>query len=1122
MRIFESYWNNFLVNDKYSGIAFEDLIEELLSLMYGKKWLRTPKTHDGNRDFYLNINNNTLWAECKNYRDHISLKTLAPTLVMAQICDANTILFFSRSEINHFAKEKITTYGYKTHKQTIFYDGELLEKLIIKYNELLSLKYQLRLEELDTEANLNTIFKVSEFFFPSIISKMVTSADDDFISYRSVEKLHYNEIFSLLITIINNASANATVEISFSEVNRDRFFYEYLDNNIYSESNIIKKINLKPGESTAISFNLRVTKFKNELLLPNFHVKYMNNDNQTCEWNSEIKKVICEWVGETKLIGHHYNHIIEMVKDRLVNNIEFSALLLTGSSGMGKSRILKECCCPLLANGYRILEINVTKEHSTANFIKDIIYFLYEVPSELVTQIIIERIEGKAYEGLSINIDMVTRIAHMIDSLDDDLEIFMEQYKELLFQELSKKKIALIIDNIQFASPLFQQFWQSYIDFSVNQVHTNKTIFLISVNLDYMSEESAKFIYLLQNSNIKHFVNEFIDGFKDINQGLLFLRELTYINNEDCDELFKKIIDSVSLNPFNLYQMVKFLEESEIIKHPKNMQGYLLTTEATLKTAMRIPKNINDVLKSRFDFIFLHIEKSSFALILSSCYLFENLDDTLIELLDISKSDLTYLVEHQIIIQTENGYHFIHDIIRKYYEQYGAHDYLYCLRGITSPDKLQYYEDVFKLYKLCVLKNEEYMIELCNKQDLSSISVRLQKIFLEKLFDLCIENRNIQKKMSFWLDSLCWICNSTRNVLGSEKALQYHKRVFSYLDNQHEYFSEFCGIELRRLLHSHCDIYIQMNQRGNAITFANKVINKLSLIPDKNDNTDEYYVIKAIMYNRIYCSYNNAYPTVEIKQERTDALNKSRLLISCIKDEAKRNLITYLNNSDEGYCFYGFYSDYSKLMQKWNLCLVDISIFAPEKTMNYYRKQVQCHLINQDYEGVTEYIMKGRDYLKNGEYSHEPLIFNTFFIMSEIINHLQHFPGRDYSYIEILIDKLTQMQLILKNNKLADIYLLKGINAFYTNNIEMVYHTFKMAYLEYNRNETSYYWIKRELMRENIITAYAILNINGNNHDVSFLSHDCIEKILSFLNTDFEAKGIIRTNDKLFNLPLVI
>ena len=117
------------------------------------------------------------------------------------------------------------------------------------------------------------------------------------------------------------------------------------------------------------------------------------------------------------------------------------------------------------------------------------------------------------------------------------------------------------------------------------------------------------------------------------------------------------------------------------------MQDFALVEKYTVKQNINFPliytdkpinkeKAINDVLKSRFDFIFLHIEKSSFALILSSCYLFENLDDTLIELLDISKSDLTYLVEHQIIIQTENGYHFIHDIIRKYYEQYGAHDYI--------------------------------------------------------------------------------------------------------------------------------------------------------------------------------------------------------------------------------------------------------------------------------------------------------------------------------------------------------------------------------------------------------------------------------------------------------------
>ena len=181
---------------------------------------------------------------------------------------------------------------------------------------------------------------------------------------------------------------------------------------------------------------------------------------------------------------------------------------------------------------------------------------------------------------------------------------------------------------------------------------------------------------MLQNSNIKHFVDEFIDGFKDFNQGILFLRELTYIKDESCDELFEKIIDSVSLNPFNLYQMVKCLEENEILKHTKSKQGYLLTTEAALKDTCNIPQNINAVLKNRFDFIVSHIDEASFDLILSSCYLFEHLDETLIELLDINIKDLAYLVEHQIIYQTETGYQFIHDIIRKYFEQHCPQKYL--------------------------------------------------------------------------------------------------------------------------------------------------------------------------------------------------------------------------------------------------------------------------------------------------------------------------------------------------------------------------------------------------------------------------------------------------------------
>ena len=103
-KLSKSYWDKFKVESKngngskYDGLKFENLINELLAVLYGKEWVRTGKSHDDNRDFWTLMETedgqNKLWAECKNYRDKIALDILAPTLVMAQIYGVNTIIFF--------------------------------------------------------------------------------------------------------------------------------------------------------------------------------------------------------------------------------------------------------------------------------------------------------------------------------------------------------------------------------------------------------------------------------------------------------------------------------------------------------------------------------------------------------------------------------------------------------------------------------------------------------------------------------------------------------------------------------------------------------------------------------------------------------------------------------------------------------------------------------------------------------------------------------------------------------------------------------------------------------------------------------------------------------------------
>jgi hypothetical protein len=960
---------------------------------------------------------------------------------------------------------------------------------------------------------------------------MVTS-EKDYEDYTSASTIHYNEPFSILLVVSNHSLEDYQIEFTFADENPDRYHYEYLDSDITADKKIIKTIELKSGQTIAYPIHLRVIQFKNNIYLPNFQINIKKPNNQHINWISKPVIVNCTWVGLTKLLGSQYCDIVIEFTNKLINQLEFGTMILAGSSGTGKSRILSECCCPLLKNGYKILELNVTLSTCSNDLIKEIIYFIYELQPELITDVIENQIQGKLCENLKEKDGLVVKIFKMIKSLDSDIDTFMKTYKELLFEKMSSMKIAFIVDNMQFAHEYFQKFWLSYAIYSVNQNRVNKTLLLTSFNLDYITEDSSKTIYELRHSNIKHLVNRNVDGFKDVNQGILFLRELVRTTSESFDVFFSEIIHAVSLNPFNLYQVIKLMEEDGVIKHTPNQQGYILPTESIATHKWKIPQNINEVLKRRFDFLIQYMEPKSFHMILSACYLLEAVDTHISEMLRIEYKDLKYLCEHQIIKCTDRGYEFVHDLVRKYYEDNWHSNCLDCLKSIDKIDAFKSYKTVYTFYKLCISDDEDYVIELCKKQKILEIPAKLRNVFLEHIFEKCIVSNVMRKDLKSWFGTLNWICQCMRNTMGTIKTLSYYKRVYDYISNEFCSFSVICCREFRQLIHSHCDIYIQIHHRESAINFANDVISKLEEKPIHNsDNTsigydemeDEYYVLKSVIYNRVFCAYKSAFPTDIVVKERKCAINKSRKFASKIKDEAKKNLITYLNDSDEGYQYYGYYVDRNQLISIWKNCLAeDIPKRVPEKTMNYYRKKVQYSLIELNEYNTKINIDAGRNYLKKGKYSHEPLIFNAFFTMAEVINNLQHKPQEMFCNTEKLLDELTDMQMLLKNNKMGDIYLLRGINGFYNNDKDAVYHAIKAAYITYNQEETSYYWIKRDLIKENIITAYSILEINKGSYDISFLPNEYIELMATFSRKNFNAKGIIQTKDHLFNLPLVV
>ena len=182
---------------------------------------------------------------------------------------------------------------------------------------------------------------------------------------------------------------------------------------------------------------------------------------------------------------------------------------------------------------------------------------------------------------------------------------------------------------------------------------------------------------------------------------------------------------------------------------------------------------------------------------------------------------------------------------------------------------------------------------------------------------------------------------------------------------------------------------------------------------------------------------------------------------------------------------------------------------------------MQYGLIEQDYEKVTSEIDKAMKYLADGKYSHEPIIFKTFFSMAEVMAKLQHEPETNYFYNARVIDDILKMQQLLDNHKLGDILLLKGVNAYYAKKKDDVYYSFKEAYKHYSSGETSRYWIKKDLLEENIQYTFTELGIYKTGYDMSFLPAECRQPLTIFENDLSIASGIQRTGDLHLNLPLI-
>lgn len=398
----EYYWNNFMKTQIidgeekiiHDGQKFEKLTKALLNQMYGKKikWHSTNKTHDGNRDFYaVDDLGNKLWAECKNYSKKIELKTIAPTIVMAQISYVDEILFFSYSEINRQAKQKLSIYASQNSKKIFFYDDYELEKIIFKYREKILPVFFPNFKQ-----NEPIVFDLDPYSFVKsgvgiCVSAEETTAPDVFCA-------RLNDIIYVGVGILSRIP-NKEIKIQIGiKAENDLLYLKQLDPTfskddiIYSGENDI----IQPMSANFHVFYFVVSNYKEKIKLPDFFIRY-NIDDSPKETILCTPLIKVDSLFLSELMGCTYQNIVNYFSNKFFSNDYVKVLYLKGESGVGKTRMLSEFTSVLVRNRYQIINFQSLPDDKTGlHIVKEIIYKLYNLSEE----VIIESLKEPALEGV--------------------------------------------------------------------------------------------------------------------------------------------------------------------------------------------------------------------------------------------------------------------------------------------------------------------------------------------------------------------------------------------------------------------------------------------------------------------------------------------------------------------------------------------------------------------------------------------------------------------------------------------------------------------------------------------------------------------------------------------------
>lgn len=1048
-------------NDK--GICFEKLVENLLIAEYGKAVFQgTRASWDGSKDFYYYSHQNKYWAECKNYTSSIDLKVLASTLVMAQLSEIDTILYYSYSAINVNTKAKLLLSASRKGKNVYFYDDTVLEQKIFQYWDCIGEIYfpEFSKEDISFE-NLEHNIESKCLLYGTPLDLGAAIAEYE------VKHLTLFKMFEMDICIINRTQSNNKINFGFKKLAQLKAQFD-----VYPEYQFRSKTEIILGPYEGKVIRLWLVPLKENCTLPN---PCINGKSIGLPKNVEFKALQSR--RNSRLIGKSYDQILtNFKKNVLSDNVKLKICVFYGNSGTGKSKLFQECLNSSKISGYDIVEfgnLNNSKSLlSTQDFIQKLLVAIYSISLDMLEEIIKE-IKFQGNNDLFIKKQPEYHMLADVFSVTDTVTMqkWINQYIDLIVVKLAKCKFLIAIDNVQFLDNEIIDLLD-FICTKLINIKPCNTKFLFTFNVDYIKKDSKASQFLSQyTSDDSLTCAEHITGFKSSQECYEFLQESFSIGEVFQRNDIEYIVKNLNRNPFYLEQMIYWLQEKQVLESREG--SYKISDHIAFDKLIRnIPNTVYKILLERWNYYQKNYksEIEKVTILFSAIHLYNELTKREIDELKISWEIVTELESMGFITIEDTLYHtsvsFQHDLIDNFFAKIYPS---FSKQAITYENKMNIVlrcsdtrNFMGKLYSdenNCLLTNSQ-ISEILSVHVDGRLCYEFYLLVFEKILDNFEHNYSDNKTMC--INNIYQAIVFIHDILGNYVMEKNTDKLLYKLKNIHGLFD--C-IEYGKLLLYISEAYDSMGKYQEAVRLIKDYLdNAFGKQIEKSLSIEQQKLISQI-YNRLHVYYRHQVATPLENKDIMDYLNKSSYIANNIQDA----VMQYVNYSDRGYLYYDLPlsdNNHNKTILYWEkACNIYEKGNAEAKYINYLRKKTQLSLLEGDSEKAVHAAERGLEEIDISPYAYQQTFFKWWFYHALAEAYLLCYKNENAEAIEKSLERANFYSDLLASNKRFYYLQLKSVYMYYLkrydNAIELNNEAIKLV-------ESSNYKLKKASIKKQL------------------------------------------------------